>query len=483
MHMRFSLVFLSLILAKVVFAQPVGYYENARNKTGNDLKDALHEIIKGHVEFPYTSSSTDVWDILKLTDRDPSDTTLVELIYSGALVNGAQEYNSGSGWTREHVWAKSRGNFGTSAGPGTDVHAIRPCYNSINSSRNNRGFDNCSSCNNVQYLGSNTGSFTDSNVWTFEPRDEMKGDVARMIFYMATRYEQEDGVDLELDDTIRSNIDQSPFHSVLTTLLIWNKLDKVSAKEKRRNNIIYDEFQKNRNPYIDQPELADYIFGNLKSVKWMAQTCVPDDNFENELIKQGYDAVLDDSVTTANINTVINLDVNSLNISDLTGIEDFTALTRLDCEQNKLVTLDLSQNTALNYLDIDANALKSLDLSLNVALTEFYCENNQLTSLDFRNGSNTLVVDFSTIGNPNLTCINVDDAAYSKANWTNIDAQTSFNEDCSSVVGIKQYTSSKTLIKTFNIMGRETTFKPNTLLINVYDDGSAEKVFTKHAKE
>ena len=497
--MRVSLVFLSLILAKVVFAQPVGYYDNARNKSGNDLKDALHEIIKGHVEFPYTSSSTDVWDILKLTDRDPSDTTLVELIYSGALVNGAQEYNSGSGWTREHVWAKSRGNFGTSAGPGTDVHAIRPCYNSINSSRNNRAFNNCSSCNNVQYLGSNTGSFTDSNVWTFEPRDEMKGDVARMIFYMATRYEQEDGVDLELDDTIRSNIDQSPFHSVLTTLLIWNKLDKVSAKEKRRNNIIYDEFQKNRNPYIDHPELADYIFGNLKSVKWMAQTYVPDDNFENELIKQGYDAVLDDSVTTANINTVINLDVNSLNISDLTGIEDFTTLTRLDCEQNKLVTLDLSQNTALNYLDIDANALTaldlssnialtffegadnqltSLDLSLNAALTEFYCENNQLTSLDFKNGNNTLVEDFACTNNPNLTCIDVDNAAYSTANWTEIDATSSFSEDCSSLLGIKEFTSSKTLIKTLDIMGRKTTFKPNTLLINVYDDGSAEKFFS-----
>ena len=327
MQVRFSLVFLISILAKAVFAQPVGYYDNARNKSGNDLKDALHEIIKGHVEFPYTSSSTDVWDILKLTDRDPSDTTLVELIYSGALVNGAQEYNSGSGWTREHVWAKSRGNFGTSPGPGTDVHAIRPCYNSINSLRNNRAFDNCSSCNNVQYLGSNTGSFTDSNVWTFEPRDEMKGDVARMIFYMATRYEQEDGVDLELDDSIRINTDQSPFHSVLTTLLIWNKLDKVSEKEKRRNNIIYDDFQKNRNPYIDHPELADYIFGHLTSVKWMAQTYVPDDNFENELLEQGYDAVLDDSVTTANIDTVKYLDLSSLNISDLTGIEDFISLT------------------------------------------------------------------------------------------------------------------------------------------------------------
>ena len=73
----------------------------------------------------------------------------------------------------------------------------------------------------------------------------------------------------------------------------------------------------------------------------------------------------------------------------------------------------------------------------------------------------------------------IGDAAYSTANWTDIDAQTSFNEDCSSVVGIKQYTSSKTLIKTLNIMGRETTFKPNTLLINVYDDGSVEKAFTK----
>ena len=253
--------------------------------------------------------------------------------------------------------------------------------------------------------------------------------------------------------------------------------------------------------YVCTPHITFGMIGEFTVTNgFTAQTYVPDDNFEQALINLGYDAVLDDSVTTANINTVTNLDVNSLNISDLTGIEDFTALTRLDCEQNKLITLDLSQNIALNYLDIDANTLTSLDvssntaltflecadnqltsldLSLNVALTEFYCENNLLTSLDFRNGNNTLVVDFSTIGNPNLTCINADDAAYSTANWTNIDAQTSFNEDCSSVVGIKQYTSSKTLTKTFNIMGRETTFKPNTLLINVYDDGSAEKVFTK----
>ena len=156
-----------------------------------------------------------------------------------------------------------------------------------------------------------------------------------------------------------------------------------------------------------------------------------------------------------------------------------TALNYLDIDANALTSLDVSSNTALTFLECADNQLTTLELSLNVALSEFYCENNQLTSLDFRNGQNTLVVDFSTTGNPDLTCINVDDAAYSTANWTDIDAQTSFNEDCSSVVGIKQYTSSKTLIKTLNIMGRETTFKPNTLLINVYDDGSAEKAFTK----
>lgn len=267
--MKYFVLFSFLLFSKLIFSQPSDYYDLAKDKKGDELKLALHEIIKGHVQFPYTSSSTDVWDILKLTDRDTFDTTLVELIYSGGLVDGAQEYNSGNGWTREHVWAKSRGDFGTSPGPGTDVHALRPCHTGINSTRNNRAFDNCSSCKNVEYLGTNTGSYTDNNLWIFEPRDEMKGDVARMIFYMATRYEQEDGVDLELDDVIRDNTDKSPNHSVLSTLLIWNESDTVSEKEKRRNDIIYDKFQKNRNPFIDHPELANYIFGGLQNEKWM----------------------------------------------------------------------------------------------------------------------------------------------------------------------------------------------------------------------
>ncbi len=112
-------------------------------------------------------------------------------------------------------------------------------------------------------------------------------------------------------------------------------------------------------------------------------TYVPDDNFELALINLGYDTLpLDDYVPTENIETILSLFVSSLNISDLTGIEDFTALRQLGCTDNQLTSLDLSTNTALTYLICYNNQLTSLDVSNNTALTSLVCYNNQLTSLD-----------------------------------------------------------------------------------------------------
>jgi endonuclease I len=252
-------------------AQDSLYYHTAFNSSGSVLKDKLHQLIKNHREYPYTASSTDVWDILKLTDKDTVNPDNVILIYSAKSVDAAQEYNSGSGWTREHVWAKSRGDFGTDPGAGTDVHHLRACDGSVNSSRNNRNFDNCITCVNVDDEGAATGSLRDANLWTFEPRDDVKGDVARMIFYMAVRYEGEGSEpDLELVNTLLSKTDQAPNHSVLTTLLEWNKIDPVSAWEQNRNEIIYTQFQLNRNPFIDYPEIAEYIWGDSINAVWMA---------------------------------------------------------------------------------------------------------------------------------------------------------------------------------------------------------------------
>ena len=111
-------------------------------------------------------------------------------------------------------------------------------------------------------------------------------------------------------------------------------------------------------------------------------TAIPDANFEQALINLGYDNVIDGGVLTANISGVTTLDLYNNNITDLTGIEAFTALTYLDCSFNGLTSLDVSQNTALTYLDCSYNQLTSLDVSQNTALESLDCENNQLTSLD-----------------------------------------------------------------------------------------------------
>lgn len=254
-------------------AQDSTYYRTAFNSKDDALKLRLHNIIKNHKEYTYTSSSTDTWDILKDTDRDTANPDNVILIYSGRSVNAAQEYNSGSGWTREHVWAKSRGDFGTDEGAGTDVHHLRPCDKSVNSTRNNRNFEDCVTCVDVIDNGFNTGSKRDANVWTFEPPDAVKGDVARMIFYMAVRYEGErDEPDLELTNTLLSNTDKNPLQARLSTLLEWNKLDSVSDWERNRNKVIFEKYQGNKNPFIDYPELAEYLWGNSIGVVWKLDT-------------------------------------------------------------------------------------------------------------------------------------------------------------------------------------------------------------------
>lgn len=253
--------YLILFLPSLANSQiPPGYYDNAEGLSGEDLKIALYNIIKGHKEYPYTSSSTDTWDILKETDRDPQNSANVIGIYSGFSMDGGAEYNNGSGWNREHVWAKSRGDFGTSAGPGTDVHHLRAADISTNSARSNKNFNYC----NQQYIDGDgpTESYNCTNEFSWEPRDDVKGDVARMLFYMATRYEGQNGEpDLELTNVLQSESSSAPLHGLLDVILEWHKLDPVSDLERIRNDIIYT-YQQNRNPFIDHPEYPDLIWFN-----------------------------------------------------------------------------------------------------------------------------------------------------------------------------------------------------------------------------
>lgn len=243
---------------------PVGYYSSIEGMEGDELKEGLYNIIKGHTEFSYTSSSTDTWDILKEADRDPDNSDNVIGIYSGFSMNGAAEYNGGAGWSREHVWAKSRGDFGTNRGAGTDCHHLRAEDVSTNTARSNRNFDEGS----VQYIDATgpTDSYTSDTEFVWKPRDEVKGDVARMMFYMATRYEGENNEpDLELTEMLLGQGSKSPIHGRLSTLLNWHFEDPVTQAEKDRNDIIYS-YQNNRNPFIDHPEYVESIWGVVTGI-------------------------------------------------------------------------------------------------------------------------------------------------------------------------------------------------------------------------
>ncbi|BET49999.1 MULTISPECIES: endonuclease I family protein [Streptomyces] len=224
------------------------YYKDAIGKTGASLKSSLHTIISDQTKLSYSA----VWDALKATDEDPDNSGNVILLYSG--VSRSKSLNGGDtgDWNREHVWAKSHGDFGTSTGPGTDIHHLRPADVRVNSVRGNKDFDNGGSA-----VSEGGGSLTDSD--SFEPRDAVKGDVARMIFYMAVRYEGGDGfADLEVNGQVDNG--SNPYIGKLSVLKAWNDEDPPDAFEEHRNQVVYDDYQHNRNPFIDHPEWVESIW-------------------------------------------------------------------------------------------------------------------------------------------------------------------------------------------------------------------------------
>ncbi|MEV5446129.1 endonuclease [Streptomyces sp. NPDC052644] len=224
------------------------YYAPAIGKTGTSLKSALHSIIRNQTKISYSA----VWTALKETDEDPANSANVRLLYSGTSRSKALSGGDVGDWNREHVWAQSHGDFGTSAGPGTDLHHLRPADVKVNSIRGNKDFDMGGSA-----VSGAPGSYTDSN--SFEPRAADKGDVARMILYMAVRYEGTDGwPDLEPNDAVTNGT--VPFHGRLSVLKQWNEQDPPDAFERNRNELIYQTYQHNRNPFIDHPEWVEAIW-------------------------------------------------------------------------------------------------------------------------------------------------------------------------------------------------------------------------------
>ena len=261
---------LFIIIMNLMYAQiPSGYYDNASGLDDDALKSALHAIISDHTKKSYAQA----WDILKESDEDPDNSNNLILLYTGRSQekdyrdHGASwdytQYDDGNGtygnsWNREHVWAKSHGFPSESDTAYTDCHHLRPADRSVNTSRSNKDFDNGGSAHSEA-----TECNYDSDSW--EPRDNVKGDIARMIFYMEVRYDpgyhsDDSEYDLEMVDYADSSPAGEPYHGVQSTLYSWHVADEVSTFETNRNDVIYS-YQGNRNPFIDHPEYANYLWG------------------------------------------------------------------------------------------------------------------------------------------------------------------------------------------------------------------------------
>uniref|UniRef100_A0A0G4HW20 Uncharacterized protein n=1 Tax=Chromera velia CCMP2878 TaxID=1169474 RepID=A0A0G4HW20_9ALVE len=247
------------------------YWSTVTAEVGKELADQLHNLVDGHTVIPYTSKRTDVWDALDVLDEDPLNTDNVKLIY--AQRSEAKVNKGVGGWNREHVWPKSRG-VGYKGPDTSDLFALRAADWNVNAVRNNRYYDNCGVGRLVCEMPAHPEAPSDSGVGQgsgrgfFQPPMSVRGDLARSLFYMAVRYNgaEKKTTTLRLTDDEELLGSDKPAESggigymgKLSVLLEWHKADPVTEAERERNSKLCNQFQKNRNPFIDHPEWVEKI--------------------------------------------------------------------------------------------------------------------------------------------------------------------------------------------------------------------------------
>lgn len=274
---RNLLLVLAVMAALTAWADiPAGYYTNANGKSDEQLMAALEGIIYTHTQLDYN----ELWDCYVTTDMG-NDGYYIDM-YSTCKYNhssyhvGTASY-VGQGLNREHSFPKSW--FGGEVYPMyTDLMMIIPTDGFVNQRRSNYPYGVCNGTDAVTYTNEELGvtmlgklgksTYNGYSAKVFEPDDEYKGDFARIYFYMVTCYKSDvanwpgcDQLDY-LDNNYKAFSNWS-----IQMLMEWHRADPVSAKELKRNEGVYVK-QGNRNPYVDHPELAEYIWGTKQHSTW-----------------------------------------------------------------------------------------------------------------------------------------------------------------------------------------------------------------------
>lgn len=282
----FALLILALVALRPAVAladAPAGYYDSVNPFNETTLRQTLHEVIDDHSRIPYTSASTDTWNVLELADQDPNNSGRILDVYKNTsyMKHGAgnNDYN------REHSWPKSYGfpDDGSDNYPYSDCHQLFLCDSGYNSSRSNKPYGSVGGVGTERTtvandgVGGGSGTYPGWSNWysagLWETWWDRRGDVARAMFYMDVRYEGgSHGLTsvAEPDLIITNNVsliqnsntgnnESVAYMGLLSVLTQWHVDDPVDAKEMARNDIVFS-FQGNRNPFIDHPEWVECLY-------------------------------------------------------------------------------------------------------------------------------------------------------------------------------------------------------------------------------
>jgi len=319
---------------------PAGYYDSLEGLSGAALKQAVQDII-ADPNIVRAHSYGDVVEILNYADQNPANNNQVWLMY----VERPQtkiDYQTGASivgfWNREHIWPQSRGGFsgGTSSfadgidiwlptnandilAGHSDAHHLRAEDGQENSSRGNRDYG----------LSDYNGPSGNTGTW--------KGDVARSLFYMAVRY---NGLNLVNGNPPDNTMGQM---GDLASLLTWNETDPSDDFEMNRNNYIYT-WQMNRNPFIDYPELANYIFGSNFGDQWFAPLSLEDNTFSDVKV---YPIPAQDEINISGIENEANVTIFSLE-----GVQVYQS------KINGFTQLNLNLAAGMYLMNIETNNQK-----------------------------------------------------------------------------------------------------------------------------
>lgn len=349
--------------------EPDNYYASCEGKSGEALLTALQSVVGSHTTVSYDG----LWEVYKDSDVDANGK--IWDMYSTKRWNTSEKCgnykNVGDCYNREHSFPKSW--FSKGAPMVSDAFHIYPTDGKVNGQRSNYPYGECangttlSSSNGIKALGKlGTSTFPGYTGTVFEPDDEYKGDLARSYFYMAAAYK--DRIAGWSSDMLAGNSYPAFTTWAVNLLLKWHRQDVVSTKESARNDAVYGH-QHNRNPFIDHPELVEYIWGDKKGEAWYLNGSpvpvwsLPVDN-----------STVDFGLTATNYTISRAIDIKGTNLTEAVSISlsgsDFTLQTSSVSASaaNNGTTVSVSFKRATAGVSTGTLTLRSGDLTSVVTL-------------------------------------------------------------------------------------------------------------------